>query len=50
MALTGDRGARSIVAEADEVTVVDMPAAAHDIDTPEDARRLRDTRPGRAGR
>lgn len=49
MALTGDRGARSIVGEADEVTVVDMPAAAHDIDTPEDARRLRDTPPGRAG-
>ena len=40
MALTGDRGARSIISEADEITVVAMPAAADDIDTPADVRRL----------
>jgi len=50
MALNGDCGARSIIAEADEVTVVDMPAAAHDIDTPADAQWLGYTPSGRGGK
>lgn len=38
--LEGDRGARVLINTAAEVTVVDMPAAAIDVDTPEDVRRL----------
>ncbi|MFQ5634921.1 MAG: NTP transferase domain-containing protein [Gammaproteobacteria bacterium] len=40
-ALRGDRGARSLIDAQDNVTVVDMPGAAFDVDTPGDARRLR---------
>jgi len=38
--LRGDRGARALIDAADKVIVVDMPAAAIDIDTPEDVRKL----------
>lgn len=40
LALRGERGARALLEEEDRVSVVDMPAAAFDIDTPEDAGRL----------
>lgn len=38
--LGGDCGARSVVDAATDVTVVDMPRAAVDLDTPEDVRGL----------
>jgi len=40
--LRGDRGARSLLATAQDVIVVDLPEAAVDLDTPEDVRRLED--------
>jgi CTP:molybdopterin cytidylyltransferase MocA len=39
-ALRGDRGARALLDAADDVTVIAMPAAALDVDTPEDARNV----------
>ncbi|MFW2405836.1 MAG: nucleotidyltransferase family protein [Gammaproteobacteria bacterium] len=39
-ALRGDRGARSLIKGARDVTVVDLPEAAVDLDTPEDVRNL----------
>ena len=38
--LGGDRGAQAVIAAEPDVTVVDMPEAAFDVDTPEDARRI----------
>jgi CTP:molybdopterin cytidylyltransferase MocA len=35
-ALTGDRGARQVIAERSDITAVDMPAAALDVDFPDD--------------
>jgi len=43
--LSGDRGARALIDAADDLTVVDMPAAAFDIDTPEDVQRISHARP-----
>lgn len=40
--LRGERGARDLIAAAGELTVVDMPTAALDVDTPGDAARLGD--------
>jgi len=40
--LRGDQGARSLIGAAQDVTVVDLPEAAVDLDTPEDVRRLDD--------
>jgi CTP:molybdopterin cytidylyltransferase MocA len=39
--LHGDVGARALLREAAELTLVDMPEAAFDVDTPEDLARLR---------
>jgi molybdenum cofactor cytidylyltransferase/nicotine blue oxidoreductase len=38
--LHGEHGARRLIEAETDVTVVDMPAAAFDVDTPADARRL----------
>ncbi|MGI9343736.1 MAG: nucleotidyltransferase family protein [Gammaproteobacteria bacterium] len=38
--LHGDHGARRLIEAEAEVTVVDMPEAAFDVDTPADARRI----------
>jgi molybdenum cofactor cytidylyltransferase len=40
LSLRGDSGARALFDDAETLTVVDMPAAAFDIDTPADALRL----------
>jgi molybdenum cofactor cytidylyltransferase len=40
MALEGDRGGRKIIADAEHVTVVKMPHAAFDIDTPNNLKDL----------
>jgi len=45
--LRGDRGARTLIDTTDEVVVVDMPAAAIDVDTPEDLTNLHRLRPDR---
>ena len=42
LALHGDTGARALFDAADELTLVDMPAAAFDVDTPADTLRLAD--------
>jgi molybdenum cofactor cytidylyltransferase len=39
--LSGDAGARALLRDAARVTLVDMPEAAFDVDTPTDAARLR---------
>ncbi len=41
--LRGEHGARGLIAAAAQVTVVDMPCAALDVDTPRDASRLGDS-------
>jgi molybdenum cofactor cytidylyltransferase len=47
-ALEGQSGARAILAEADNVIHVDMPAAAFDVDTPADVERLERLLAGRS--
>ena len=47
MDLSGDRGARALIDAADNLTVVEMPVAAFDVDTPEDVQRMSRARPGR---
>jgi molybdenum cofactor cytidylyltransferase len=39
--LQGDVGARALLRSAEEITILEMPSAAMDIDTPEDMERLR---------
>jgi CTP:molybdopterin cytidylyltransferase MocA len=47
MSLEGDVGARGLLRDLGEVTHVPMPQAAFDVDTPDDAQRLRTGRRGR---
>jgi CTP:molybdopterin cytidylyltransferase MocA len=46
MSLEGDVGARGLLRNLGEVTLVPMPQAAFDVDTPDDAERLRTARHG----
>jgi CTP:molybdopterin cytidylyltransferase MocA len=39
--LQGDVGARALLRSAEEITILKMPSAAMDIDTPEDMESLR---------